>query len=276
LLTTELYDPYSVAFDASGNILVACYQTPTGDYAANTAVDGGVFKIDQYSLAVSEVSGYTNFATPFGAAVEPDGHILVADLDANTLGAIFRVDPITGVAVVLSENSATYGTNFYWLAGIAVATNGGTEAIYVTDHGDGSTLPPKVIAINPATGVQTVVAKGAPFQNPDGLAVDPSGGSVTNIYVADWEAGTVIQMGKTSGGWTLTAIATTPANTMQLPSHVAIDPVTGDLFVTDAILPTAGNPVAGAFWRISRGTFQIQSISSGGFFEQPRGLGVRH
>jgi DNA-binding beta-propeller fold protein YncE len=106
--------------------------------------------------------------------------------------------------------------------------------------------------------------------------VDPSGGSVTNIYVADWEAGTVIQMGKTSGGWTLTAIATTPANTMQLPSHVAIDPVTGDLFVTDAILPTAGNPVAGAFWRISRGTFQIQSISSGGFFEQPRGLGVRH
>ena len=276
LLTTELYDPYTVAFDASGNILAACYQTPTGDYAANTAVDGGVFKIDQYTLAVTEVSGYTNFATPFGVAVEPDGHILVADLDANTLGAIFRVDPVTGMAVVLSENNATYGTNFYWLAGIAVATNGGTETIYVTDHGDGSTLLPKVIAINPTTGAQTVVAQGAPFQNPDGLAVDPSGATVTNIYVADFQAGTIIQIGKTTGSWTLTPITTTPANTLQLPSHVAIDPVTGDLFVTDAMLPTVGNPVAGAFWRISRGTFQIESISSGGFFEQPRGLGVRH
>jgi sugar lactone lactonase YvrE len=276
LLTTALYDPYTVAVDASGNILVACYQTPTGDYATNAAVDGGIFKIDQYTLALSGVSGYTNFTTPFGVAVEPDGHILVADLDANTMGTIFRVDPVTGVAVVLSKNNATYGTNFYWLAGIAVATNGGTETIYVTDHGDGATLLPKVISINPATGVQTVLVQGAPLQNPDGLAVDPSGGSVTNIYVADKLAATLMQLGKTTGSWTATAITTTPANTMQLPTHVAIDPVTGDLFVTDAMLPTVGNPVAGALWRISSSGFTIESISSGGFFEQPRGVSIQH
>jgi sugar lactone lactonase YvrE len=292
VLTTALYDSYSLAFSTNGDIFVACYQTPTSYYNTNTAADGGIFKIDQFSLAItpvavttSFVSDYsTNLVTPFGLAAEPGGNFLVADLDAYTNldvhftdgtvagGAVFRLDPDTGVLTVLSTNGPSTGANFNFLGGIAVGTNGGTESIFVTDQGDGVTAP-SLIQIDPATGTQTVLFSGLPLVSPDGLAVDFNGSAVTNIVVADSSAQALIQISTNSvdGAWIATAVPVT-GGSFAHPTHVAIDPLSGDFLVTDGEPATLANENAGALWRVIRHSFLMVSESSGGFMEQPRGL----
>jgi hypothetical protein len=292
VLTTSLYDSYSVALATNGDVYVACYQTPTAFYSSETAADGGVYKIDQYSLAVSPVatstsfiSDYsTNFVTPFALAVETAGTILVADLDAYTNldanftdgtvmgGAIFRLNPATGGITVLSTNGPTTGSNFFYLGGIAIGTNGGTETIYVTDHGDG-TSPPKVIQINASTGVQTVIFSGSPLNSPDGLAVDPNGSSVTNLVVADNGVAGLIQVSTNSTGssWIGTTVPVT-GGSFAFPTHVAIDPNTGDFLVTDGEPASLANINAGTLWRVYRSDYSLHNWSTGGFFEQPRGI----
>jgi hypothetical protein len=261
LLNTSLKDAYTVAFDTNGDLLVADYQTLHG-----SSVDGGIFRIDRNTLGVSIVSQDPGFATPFGVAVEPDNQILVADLDANVSGAVFRVDPGTGVAATLST-----GGEFYWLGGVAVSTNAGSETIRVTDHGDGTAhRPPAVIAIDPVSGAQTVLATNGYLRHPDGLAVNASG----NIIVADSLAKALIMVDQ-SGNQTLL----TPNAPFAFPTHVAIDPVSGDYFVTDGD-PTPSTLAdvsgVGALWRVNHTTFETTQISAGGFFEQPRGIVIQH
>jgi sugar lactone lactonase YvrE len=158
------------------------------------------------------------------------------------------------------------------LGGISIATNGGTESIYVTDHGDG-TSPPKIIKIDATTGAQTVLFSGSPLSAPDGLAVDPNGSSVTNIVVADSGAGALIQVStnSTSGAWIATSVTTT-GGSFAFPTHVAIDPNTGDFLVTDGEPASLANASAGTLWRVYRSGFTMHNWSTGGFFEQPRGI----
>jgi DNA-binding beta-propeller fold protein YncE len=189
----------------------------------------------------------------------------VADLDANTLvdgtaGTVFIVDPATGRARIY------YGDDtFYWLGGIATGSRG---LPFVTDHGDGTTNhPPAVLAFG-----RTVypLSQGGYLQHPDGLAVDASG----NIIVADSLAKALIMVDQGGNQTLLTTNAP-----FAFPTHVAIDPVSGDYFVTDGD-PTpstlANFSGVGALWRVNHTTFEITQISAGGFFEQPRGIVIQH
>jgi uncharacterized repeat protein (TIGR03803 family) len=262
LLCTALYDSYTTAMDAAGNILVACYQTPDAYFnQSGTVNDGGIFKLNPYRVELTCVSGNTNFATPFGLALEPGGSVLVADLDANVSGAIFRVNPFNGVATTLST-----GGNFYWLGGIAVGTINMAEAIFVTDHGNGA---PKVLQIDPASGAQTVLVSGGPLAHPDGLAIDADGG----LIVADSGAGGLFKVTNNGGVWSVAPVTVSGAS-FAYPTHVAVDPSSGDYLVTDGAPSTPANATAGALYRVDATTGVATLVTSGGFFEQPRGLAI--
>ncbi len=255
LLNTTLKDPYTVAFDAGGNLLVADYQT----YHNDTRNDGGVFKIDRSTGAQSIVSQDSKFVTPFGLAVEANNQILVVDLDANVSGAVFRVNPTNGAATQLST-----GGSFYWLGGIAIGTNSGTEVIYVTDQGDGGSLPPGLYSVDPVSGTQTRVASGGSLASPDGLAVTASG----MVVIADSITRALVQVNPATGDQTLL----TPVNTFIYPTHVAMDPANGDYIVSDGGSDPSVDLGVGSLWRVNRATQAVTQITGGGYFEQPRGV----
>jgi hypothetical protein len=100
------------AFEADGDIVVV------DGFAFGFA--GGVIRVDPVTGARSTVStsgapaGGAEFARPFGVAVEADGNILVADPTAwDTLGAVIRVDPVSGARSWVSNNDAPAGPVFF-------------------------------------------------------------------------------------------------------------------------------------------------------------------
>jgi DNA-binding beta-propeller fold protein YncE len=114
------------------------------------------------------------FRRPYDLAVEPDGHLVVADLGEPNRkdGAVIRVDPLTGLQSLVSS-----GGEFFDPAGIAVAPDG---QLYVVDNrapdNDGA-----VIRVDPRSGAQTLVTErsSAPGRReldlPFGIAIEGDG-----------------------------------------------------------------------------------------------------
>jgi len=256
ILTTALKDPYGITFDLNGNIIVADYEF------LSSSGTGGIYRLNKYTLARTRIPSLGNFKTPFGVAVETDGMILVADLDAfGEIGAVFRVHPTTGAQTTLST-----GDNFFWLRGIAVNTNSGD--IYVSDLTSSTPGNEAVIRINPSSGVQTILSQGGPsgglFIRPDGLAIEyPSG----HIIVADAGAKKIIRVNKTSGMQTLIS----DDSQFILPTHVAVD-ANGDFLVTDGPVPALDGQRR--LYKVDKTTGVATIISFDGFFDQPRGVVV--
>jgi sugar lactone lactonase YvrE len=252
IITTALKDPYGVALEFSGNILVADYET------ISIFGTGGLYRLNKYSLARTTVSSGGNFVTPFDLAVEGDGKILVADSDAfSEIGAVFRVNADTGAQTTLAT-----GGNFYWLRGIAVNTN--TADIYVSDLVSPTPGSESVIKINSGTGAQSVLSTGGNFSHPDGLALDYSTG---DIIVAEAANRMIIRVDKVTGAQT---VVSADPQFIQ-PTHVAVD-ANGDLWVTDG----ASSAAVGErrLYKVDKNTGVATIISSDGFFEQPRGIVV--
>ena len=97
--------PTGVVVEGDGTILIA-------DTDAGTNGAGALFRVDPTTGVRTLLSDFGNTtqgplgANPFGVAVEAAGSILVADADAQThrnRGALFRVDPTTGVRILLSD-----------------------------------------------------------------------------------------------------------------------------------------------------------------------------
>ena len=95
-------DPFGVAVEASGTLVVI-------DVNAGTSARGALFRVDPVSGARTLVSDFGAGANqgfdPFDVAVEANGTLLVVDVTAGagTLGALFRLDPITGARTLLSD-----------------------------------------------------------------------------------------------------------------------------------------------------------------------------
>ncbi|NOT33446.1 MAG: hypothetical protein HOP12_04665 [Candidatus Eisenbacteria bacterium] len=111
---TAFMNPYAMAATADGNILIT-------EYFAKA-----VSKVFPEIGAVAPVSSGNSFKTPFGVAAEEDGMILVADNQGEIgchpagdppvcSGALFRVDPITGAQVIVSEQG-----HFLDIAGVEI------------------------------------------------------------------------------------------------------------------------------------------------------------
>jgi hypothetical protein len=143
--------------------------------------DPALFKADAPSTAAPTtlVAG-DPLAAPFGLDVSSNGMSLVVtdtgvdDATTGDRGAIFN-EPVGGGAPTIIAGTAGYQPK-----GIAVAVEAMVDQIYFTgkDKADGQ---PGVFKIPLAGGAVTVVAKGAPFVDPSGLAV----GSGGVLYVAD-------------------------------------------------------------------------------------------
>jgi DNA-binding beta-propeller fold protein YncE len=145
-------DPVALALEASGAILVV-------DPSLGGA--GALFRVDPATGARSIVSDFGDPAqgptgkAPSGVAVERSGTILVVDPSGGPQlrGALFRVDPLTGARVVLSDfGDAVQGVTGVSPAQLAIEASG---AVLVTDPGlgDGGAL----FRVDPVTGARTLL-----------------------------------------------------------------------------------------------------------------------
>jgi len=167
---------------------VAAPGDPFVVYTANSFATGAVIlRTDPASGSIVEVSRNgsqgTLFQRPYDLAVEPDGHLVVADIGVPNKkdGAVIRVDPLTGRQSLVSS-----GGEFFDPAGIAVAPGG---QIYVADNrapdNDGA-----VIRVDPRTGAQALVTErsGEPGRGeldlPFGIAVESDGNLVVSNRVS--------------------------------------------------------------------------------------------
>jgi hypothetical protein len=154
--------------------------------------------------------------------------ILVADPDVfDGGGAVFRVDPATGVQTTVSANGIPPGgPTFNNPRGMAVEPD--DDIIVIDSTGFGGT----VIRVDPVTGACTTVsANGSPaggpsFANPVGVAIEADG----DILVADTSAfsdsgGGVIRIDPATGARTTVSANSSPTGdpSFRDPQGVAVE-----------------------------------------------------
>ena len=173
-------DPTSASpFDAT--------PSPNGEMVYYTALSEdstgakipGVFKVPAAGGAIETLATGTSLEAPTNITIGMDGNALyVADPGASTGGALLSVSAAGGLV------SEVAGTSGYSPTGIVVAKVNEQERIYFTGY-DPATREPGLYTVSPSGGDVAVVAHGAPFADPGGVAVTASG----DAYVADGLAG---------------------------------------------------------------------------------------
>ena len=169
---------------ADGALLV----TTSPSSFANSNQSGfptGIIAVDPNSGIQTPVSVDPQFVLPTYIAEGPDGQLYVTDLYATGLGAIFRVDPNSGVATLLASGGYINGPNG------AAFVNG---YLYVTDGGPGDGSVHNIVRIN-SQGHQTLITDGPSsigggtnssyFVVPTGMVPGPG----DTVYLADEPGG---------------------------------------------------------------------------------------
>ncbi len=226
------------------------------------------------------------FRHPYDIAVAPGGGSLyVADMGEFASGSapaadgrIIRVDPATGVQTPVST-----GGELVDPAGVAVAPDGSLLVVENVGVGGDPRTPitqrPAVIRVNPRTGAQSVLARGAPMCYPFGIAVDRQGGILVSdfgnlvengvtVASCDPTGGGVIRVNPSSGQqqW-LSFNSAAFGSTFLGPVGLAVEP-NGTVLVANqrsaAAAVTAVNPVTSV-----QQTVTPNSSPSDGF-EQPQ------
>jgi streptogramin lyase len=224
------------------------------------------------------------------AAAKP-GDILIADSDAagSLGGAIFRLDPATGVVTGVAEgpqfgypfaldfepsgnllvtdpgstdevfrvnpasgavSTVASGAPFGDILGIAVAPNGHA---YVTDD----TVAPNgaIWDVNPATGDKTIFTDGSPFgDDPQGIDVNAAG----QLFIGDYDGSAIYRIDPSGAK---VPIAT--GGLLKEPELIALDP-SGKLIVPDGGTPPAVH-------RVDRATGVVTPLASGAPLDFPFG-----
>lgn len=200
-------DPFGVALEASGSILVT-------DPQAGTNFRGALFRIDP---STGDRARIVDFGTrlfrgdrlgidPLGVAVEPSSQILVIDANAGTgfRGALFRVHPFFRFREIITDfGEGEPGVLGRSPVGVAVDT---TERILITDADAGPGLKGALFIVERDGGGRRVLSdfsndlQGELGDFPVGVAVEDSG----KILVADadpepGDRGLLFQVNRVSG-----------------------------------------------------------------------------
>jgi sugar lactone lactonase YvrE len=181
--TAQFNYPSDVAIDTNGNLYVADTHnhltrqiTPLGVVTTLAGVGGT-------SGYVEGTAATAQFHSPYGVAVDPSGHVYVADQGNHCIRKITPAGVVTTLGVL--EGIIGYADGTSSPSGIATDPSGN---VYVAD-----TINNLIRKISPAGVVRTVAGLGgspsfadgtgaaAQFNNPAGLAFDTSG----HLYVAD-------------------------------------------------------------------------------------------
>jgi DNA-binding beta-propeller fold protein YncE len=194
-----LVDPAGVAVASDGALYVL----------ENVGVGGvrGVIRIDPVSGAQTAVTQGGELCNPFGIAFEPGGDLVVADYGTLVLnnrpivecprgtGSLVRVERATGRQTILAEGDLLRSP-----FGLAIEPGG---RILVAN--EGVTATAAVVAVDPVTGRQSVVASntgGDVFRLPERIGLAPDGRLlVTDFELAD-RFGGIVRVGPEDGAQT--------------------------------------------------------------------------
>ena len=167
-------EPSGLALEANGTVLVI-------DQAFGTNEQGALFRVDPVSglrTLVSDFGDATQGPTgPIGLALEADGTVLVIDFIAGTnfQGALFRVDPVSGLRTLLSDfGDATQGLAGSDPFGLALEANG---RVLVIDANAGTNSQGALFRVERLAGLRVEVSdfgdagQGDLGTNPVGVAV---------------------------------------------------------------------------------------------------------
>ena len=178
------FDPSGVAVEASGTLVVI-------DQNAGAGTRGALFRVDPITGARTLLSDFgvgPNLGfDPFGVAVEANGTLVVVDFSAGIglLGALFRVDPVTGARTLLSDFGVGPNQGAEPI-GLAVEANG---TLVVADFNAGTGGRGALFRVDPVTGARTLLSDFGVGANqgvdPVGVAVEASG----TLVVVDATAG---------------------------------------------------------------------------------------
>ena len=187
---------FSTFFRGETSLLIRRPDSLVADPDAGTNFRGALFRVDAVSGNRTVLTDFGNAlqgqpgASPLDVSVEADGKILVLDPSGGTnfKGMLFRVDPVTGQRLPLSDFGATNkGPLGDFPSGVAVEANGN---ILVVDAEAGTNRKGMLFRVNPVTGQRSVVSDFGAGANqgvdPAGVAVEANG----NILVVDFNAGT--------------------------------------------------------------------------------------
>jgi sugar lactone lactonase YvrE len=187
------------------------------------------------------------FLLPDGIGVEPDAQLVLVDV---ALGAVVRVDPVSGDRTTVSDSTTGRGPRLDFLQGIAVEATG---QLVVTGF---VPFQWSVGRVNPVSGRRTIVSnatrgQGPPFAFPAGIAVEATG----PLVVADRSLQAVVRVDSRRGTRTIVSGCTAVdiltrtcvgeviggGSPFVSPVGIAVE-ADGHLVVTDGLFPDSTNP----------------------------------
>lgn len=264
MAAAALVVPLFIASPASATPIVSVGDILVVD--RDLAGGGKVIKVDPSTGAQTVLASDGNFKDPFGAAMEADGHLMVADQDAGTgaLGELIRVDLATGGQQIVSSGN-TPGNMFKAPSDVAIESNGN---LIVVDpaalDGNGA-----VFRVDPTTGAQTIVTQDGFLRNPRGVTLN----AVGYILVADEHTlggggGRVIGVDPVTGVQTVVC----PQGDFLTPLGITTE-ADGHIIVGDE---NAYNPSSGGIVRCDQATGAQSKVTTLGFLHATSGVAVEN
>ncbi len=234
---------------------------PTGQIIVSDS--GRLIRVNPQTGAQTIVADQSRgpLGRPYGIAINRDGNIIVANLEA-----IVQVDPVSGQVETLLAGDKS----FHPLA-VAIGDNGHLFVINLSS-------PRQIIRVNPHSGAQQVVTQAGFLKNPQALAVQGNDLYITDVATADgtFGIGRVIQVDAQRG----TQRVVSEGGALVGPVGIATD-ANGQLIVGDpyTVNPASQDRAAGGY---DGGIIRIDPLSGTqsliargrGSFVNPRGIAI--
>ncbi|MBT4136668.1 MAG: hypothetical protein HOE48_02080, partial [Candidatus Latescibacteria bacterium] len=174
-LTQTLTHPFDLAQAPNGNIIVT--------QVANSG--SGIFSINPQTGTVTPLLQDASITFPYGVTVSPTGTIFftqIGDYRTKKESVLYKLDPNAGTFTPIAFGNLSTAEPFALLTDIALDPNGNIIAI---DPGIYPTnAKPKILKIDPNTGLTQTISSSNKLHTPTRLAVHQNG----DIYISDLHA----------------------------------------------------------------------------------------